>query len=84
MFGGPGGVCLTTNLAAIFYVRKSTLYLSICKNTLSQSKQFCYLKVCHGTYQSLEESLLFFMDKADLLLVGSSGCHSTWGPQRWS
>ncbi len=59
MFGGPGGVCLTTNLAAIYYVRKSTLYLSICKNTLSQSKQFSYPKVCHGTYQSLEESLLF-------------------------
>ena len=55
----PGGVCLTTNLAAIYYVRKSTLYLSICKNTLPQSKQFCHPKVCHGTYQSLEEPLPF-------------------------
>ena len=61
MFGGHGGVYMTTNLAAIVCVRKSALYLSSCKTTLPQSKQMATPEVCYGTYQSDEESLLFFM-----------------------
>ena len=61
MFGSHGGVYMTTNLAAIVCVRKSTLYLSSCRTTLPQRKQSRQQKECHGTYQSDEESLLFFM-----------------------
>ena len=65
MFGGHGGVCITINLDTIVYVRKSALYLSNCRNTLTQSKQTVAQKGCLGTYQSDEESLSFLMDEAD-------------------
>ena len=77
MFGGHGGVFITTNLASIVYVRKSTLYLSNCRNTLTQSKQTVPLRVCLGTYQSDEESLPFLMDVA-----GSGGSQYGVSPDR--
>ncbi len=52
---------MTTNLAAIVYVGRSTLYLFSCRNTLPQSKQSRQQKECCGTYHSDEQSLVFFI-----------------------
>ena len=57
--GCHGGACITTNLATIVCVCKSTLYLSKSRHTLTQSKQCDIPNVRLSTYQSDEETLWF-------------------------